>query len=319
MAVEGRKMSNNIKVDILLPQKLDTTAIVGMRKTNLHVSGLTEKENNDSVDTILNLSKEAKIKSKGRALDNRTVKQAGVTSARELFEDEARDWRTDVRGEKRSVLEIFNYYHEVMRIDEPETFAKSEEMWKKHLDYPSGSKEHGHYLKEYSDLTTEYCYRRLFDSHGVLQDPTSGRKAVLYGLESLYSDSIHDTTFDVYDDCFSDVDAIPWRFGTKFNVLLPPKLLKELELLNDMNRLSEEEKQNLQEKTEKLDYAVNRMKKIELDYAGDLKAVRFGVKLDNDGNVLSYHANYGGCKSKHGIIAESAEELLEQLMSRTSR
>ena len=37
-------MSNNIKVDILLPQKLDTTAIVGMRNTNLHVSGLTEKK-----------------------------------------------------------------------------------------------------------------------------------------------------------------------------------------------------------------------------------------------------------------------------------
>ena len=57
-------MSNNIKVDILLPQKLDTTAIVGMRNTNLHVSGLTEKKNNDSVDTILNLSKEAKIEKK---------------------------------------------------------------------------------------------------------------------------------------------------------------------------------------------------------------------------------------------------------------
>lgn len=54
------------------------------------------------------------------------------------------------------------------------------------------------------------------------------------------------------------------------------------------------------------------MKEAEKNYEGTHKALRFGVMLDDSGNV-TFHANYSGCEDENGIMANSAEELLEKL------
>ena len=70
----------------------------------------------------------------------------------------------------------------------------------------------------------------------------------------------------------------------------------------------------LKQKT-KIDEAVKKMKAAEKNYEGNLEELQFGVKLWNNGDV-TYHANYKGCKGgKIGIMANSAEELLQKLMS----
>ena len=63
------------------------------------------------------------------------------------------------------------------------------------------------------------------------------------------------------------------------------------------------------------DSFVKKMKEAERNYEGNLEELQFGVKLWKNGDV-TYHANYKGCKEgKNGIIASSAEELLQKLMS----
>ena len=57
------------------------------------------------------------------------------------------------------------------------------------------------------------------------------------------------------------------------------------------------------------------MKRAEKEYEGNFEWLRFGVKLWDDGRV-TYHANYKGCKEKDGIMADSADELLEKLMNK---
>ena len=92
---------------------------------------------------------------------------------------------------------------------------------------------------------------------------------MITALETRYSDSVHDTSIDVYDDCFEKEDATPWRFGTKFNVTMPVELLKELELIQNMDEMSEKEKRELQEKMNKVDAAVSNMKEVEKNYEGE--------------------------------------------------
>ncbi len=86
-------------------------------------------------------------------------------------------------------------------------------------------------------------------------------------------------------------------------------------LLTDMlERLTYGEDEEKRSILKQIDKSVSEMKDIEKAYSGNKEFLRFGVKFDDDGNV-SYHANYKDCANSYGIQANSADELLEKLMS----
>ena len=65
---------------------------------------------------------------------------------------------------------------------------------------------------------------------------------------------------------------------------------------------------------EELNTANRQWTQAEKEYEGNLEFLCFGVKLWDDGKV-TYHANYKDCENDDGIMADSADELLEKLMS----
>lgn len=320
-------MSDNIKMDSLFSGSAAISAKNPLSHTK--ASGVktpdTEGNSGQSVGwgqgagnataAILNISKEAQLKLKQQAEHDRPEKKAGVTSAREQFESEALERRTYLCGVKFIPGVGCDYpLDEWMRLDDPEAYAEYCSLESKHLSTERGSEDHVKYGRAAFEIRNKWYWTRCFDKDGWLMNPVTGKRAVISVLEDYYSDDIHDTSFDVYDDSFSDEDASLWRFGTKFNVMLPAELLNEMELLNHFNDLTEEEQGNLSEKMEKIDAAVNNMKEAEKNYEGDLRWLRFGVKFDKDCNA-TYYANYTGCEDKNGIMADSPEELLDKLMA----
>ena len=321
-------MSENIKMDALFPggaaiqakNPLSHTKASGVKTPDTEGNsgqsvGWGRQGAGNATAAILNISKEARLKLKQRTEHDRPEKKAGVTSAREQFENEALERRTYLCEVTYNPGVGCHYPEkEWMRLDEPETYAKYSSLELKHLHAERGSEDHIKYGLAASKIEWDWFNRKCRDKDGWLKNPVTGKRAVISVLEDYYSDDVHDTSFDVYDDSFSDEDASLWRFGTKFNVMLPAELLNEMELLNHFNDLTEEEQGNLSEKMEKIDAAVNNMKEAEKNYEGDLRWLRFGVKFDKDCNA-TYYANYTGCEDKNGIMADSPEELLDKLMA----
>lgn len=312
-------MSNSIKMDSLSLNRTGVqanTSISYAKEPTVKISGVKADSKDESVDTVLNISQNARMRLKNQVKNEGTVKKAGVTSARELFEIDALDTRNYMRGIGGCGYPSGALCDEWMRIDEPESYAKMQELEQKSAIYGRAETEEGRkFSADANSVRYDWFCRKCLDDDGWLKNPVTGKRSVVSALEALYSDGVHDTSVDAYDDSFSEKDASIWRFSTKFNVLMPMDMLNDLEMLNHMNNLSDEEKDKLQEKLDKIDHAVQNMKEAEINYEGDLKYLRFGVKFDSAGNA-TYHANYTGCEDKNGIMADSAEELLKMLMSK---
>lgn len=307
-------MSTSIRMNSFTLTPSDTqniSAVHSAKNIGFHLSGTGAQNENNMVDTILNISKEARLKLKNRQDNADAFKKAGVTSARDQWEDEALDTRDYMRTQPQ----------EWMRLDEPETYAKCRVLWKKYIE--SGAIYYGdegfEYFMECSRLEHDWYFRRCFDEEGNFQGPPTGVRSLISSLEARYSDSIHDTSVDLYDNSFLEKDQSPFRFGTKFNVLMPVELLRDLELLRDGGELSDREKEEAADKQQKVDAAVNDMKEMEKNYEGNLQSVRFAVKFDKGGNA-TYYADYAfreeGRYRRDGISAKTAEELFEELMSK---
>lgn len=306
-------MSNSIEMNSLnlKPSSAPViSAVHSSKDTGFHLSGTGAQNPNNTVDTVLNISKEARLKLKNQPGNANTFKKAGVTSARDQFEIDALDTRNYMRRKGR------RNYHEWMRQDEPETYAKCRALLNKAAE--SGAKYYGddgfEYTMERHRLEFDWYHRRCLDENGEPKNPVAGGMSVIHSLETMYSDSIHDTSVDVYNDSFSEYDQSPFRLGTKFNVLMPVDMLKDLEMLKNHDALSEKEKEEARDRQQKIDTAVNNMKEIEKNYEGNLQSLRFAVKFDHSGNA-TYYADYAFCESEYGISADTAEELLEKLMS----
>lgn len=309
-------MANSIKMQSLHLNQTSTqanTPVKYAKESGFNISGMQEAEDSNAVDTILNISKEAKLKHKNQMGAGGTVKMAGVTSAREQFEIDWLEQRNYMRGSGGTGYPSGELLEEWMRIDEPETYAKMHALWDQACKYKDNKEEFRKYDYESLAVGADWFFRKCIGSDGWLKNPVTGKRSVVSALEERYSDFVHDTSIDFYDDSFSDNDASLWRFNTRFNVSLPMEMLKDLEMLDHMEDLSDEEKAKAQEQMDKLDTAIANMKQAEIDYEGDLKFLRFGIKFDHDGNV-TYHANYTGCEDKYGISADSTEELLKKLM-----
>ena len=267
-------------------------------KTKIKISGIEnqEQKGTKNTDTVLNLSKEGKLKyqNQEKVTDKKT---SGITSARELYENLSDELIDSWRGFRTG--KVINFM-EVIRLDEPETYTKLLE---------ADARENGE--TEY-DIYNEWYFRRCFDKDGNWRNPVAGQGAVLDTLDQLYSDDQHDTRFNYYSD---NSETNMWGLNSKFTVLLPVDMLNDLATLENIQKMPEEKYSDIHNNVEKIDEAVKKMKEAEKNYEGNLEDLQFGVKLWNNGDV-TYHANYKGCKGgKIGIMANSAEELLQKLMS----
>ena len=274
-------------------------------KTKMKISGIDNQEQKDakSADTVLNLSKEGKLKYQNQEKAG-VKKKAGITSARELYENMSDELVDSWRGFREGGVINFN---EIIRLDEPETYAKLLE---------ADARENGETESEgWSEIYNEWYFRRCFDEDGNWRNPVAGQCAVLDTFDQLYSDEQHDTKFNYYSEDGVNSKTNMWELNSKFTVLLPVDMLNDLATLGNIQEMSEEKYSDIRNNVEKIDEAVKKMKEAERNYEGNLEELQFGVKLWKNGDV-TYHANYKGCKEgKNGIIASSAEELLQKLMS----
>ena len=150
-------------------------------------------------------------------------------------------------------------------------------------------------------------------STGRFQAPRTGRGAALESLEAKYSTEGHNTSFNYSTPGKQDGrNSSLWRFCSKFNVLLSSEMYKSLDRFGNINT-SSKDKSAVSALLERIDKAVKEMKNVEKQYEGTLYGLQFGVELLDDGRV-TYHARYAGCGNEEGIMADSAEELLEMLM-----
>lgn len=313
-------MSNSIRMESLTLKPIDGTnfKIHYEKSKNIQFSepdGLT-------AETILTISKQGRQRLQNQPRPEGALKKAGATSVRAGFEDAGIEQRNYSRGYGKDNWADGKFLDELMRTDEPETYAKVQELRQKCQDSGGsgpwwkadgwGTEEGEKYSREASAVRWDWYCRRCWCENGEVRNPVRGQRSVLEAIEVQHSDSVHDTTVGVYDGKSPDQASYLWNIITKFNVLLPAKMLNELTALNNMEKLTDKEKENLNQKLEKINSAVDKMKEAEKNYEGTHMFLRFGVMLDNGGNV-TFHANYTGCEDKNGIMANSAEELLEKL------
>lgn len=279
------------------------------------------KITNNSVGAIMNISAEGRLKSQNQQRPEGPLKKAGTTSERSQFEDDGLDSRNFVRvntGGKWDWCDGMNIY-ETMKMDEPDTYVKYMELRNKSIECggwgENRTKESLEYKMEATKVYWDWYERRCIGADGYARNPVGGQRTALLALQEQHSDSKHDTTFGIYNEKFPDVDSELWKIRTKFNVLLPSNLLKALGKLENVDKLSDSEKQDLNTKLEKVNSVVDKLKETEINYEGTHVFLRFGAIIDDDGNV-TYHANYTGCENKNGIRAESTEELLKMLMEK---
>jgi len=218
-------MSNSIKMDSLFLKSMGTQANIPVsheKESGFKISGVKAAGANSATDTILNISKEARLKLKNQLRDGGTVKRAGITSAREQFEIDALEMRYYMRGIGGSPslgwpsveLEL-----EWMRLDEPETYAKMQGLFEQGVASGGSKTEEGNRCYSESDeVYWDWFWRRCIGEDGWLRNPVSGKRSLVSSLEARYTDNIHDASVDVYDDSLLDENASFWRFNTKFNI-----------------------------------------------------------------------------------------------------
>lgn len=291
------------------------------------LSGTPKKDNlnrsvNINLQDTVDLSKEALLRAKSLEEQKKNEKKSGVTSAREIWEDDAMKIKHSDRYDcfgNDNIMYIF-------RMDEPETYAKCQSTYAKKNECIITKEENGliqYDFESQKDLSIKYSleaahiFKDWYDRRILTQGesgPVSGQKNIIERLEDKYSKGLHDFSINFYG--IEGEDEIQgrknqfakeslWRYSTKFNMLLSADMLKQLADNNN------DDKDNF---LKRIDKAVSDMKEAERQYSGTKVALRFGVKFHEDGST-TYHANYLDCEDSYGIQANSSEELLEMLMS----
>ena len=304
-------MSMNIKVKM---NELRSTErlVKSVIKSQPKVSEIEKEKVDNSESVIFDLSEEGRLMSENSM---RQKKEAGKTSVREEWENNTAEIKRLVRTNTTGNINIM----ETFRLDEPETYAKHMEWYIKALELrdaglDSEEKKRAYFeasMKE-SKIIDDWYYRRCL-STGRFKNPVNVQFTALNTLEAMYSDSNHEISFNYYGK-FSDSRNSMWRYGSKFNVLLSADMFNNVKLIDNLDAASDKDKKKLYDMMGTIDRSVREMKQAEKKYEGNLEFLRFGVKLWDDGKV-TYHANYKGCENDDGIMADSAGELLEKLMS----
>jgi hypothetical protein len=272
---------------------------------NKNVIGVEHKEKKDCEGCAVQLSKEGKLRNQNYA------KLKGVTSTRETWEDSAKEIK-----KSSSLTGPYADYNELMRLDEPETYARYMELRQKRMDtltysengltqhktvnsWDDLSDEGKEYELESARIFSDWFKRRCENKGGQLGESISN---TIEELEERYSDDVHDVTFNMYGGNNPITESM-WRYNSKFSVMISKSMLDTLSNPNSGSY------QNLRLF---IDNSVNSMKQAELCYEGTLEWLRFGVKLD-DNMQATYYANFAGCKESDGIHSNSVEDLLQML------
>jgi hypothetical protein len=288
---------------------------IGIKETNINVITGTSLKSNDKRKTIffsknnktnnsksasLELSTQAKLMSKNStAYNNASVyKKSGTTGSREEWEDSELD-RTDYHP----TTGIFADMHEVMRLDDPETYEECKALEEKGNSYGFATDGERKYHTEESHKFWNWFQTRCM-KNGWYDNPIKYHTAVKDTLEGLYSDGQHDTKFNFYGENEDDPRATMWNPCAKFNVLLSVQAFNKLASPKDV--------EGRNSMVTLIDDSVRNMKELEKTYEGDKEHLRFGVKIDKDENI-SYWANYKGCKNKNGISSDDPNTLLKML------
>ena len=97
-----------------------------------------EEQEDGTRDTIVSISREGRLKAANWENGEKKQKKAGVTSARELFENDTSRLRAEARGHRGNVgVDLL----EMMRLDEPESYAKFMELEQKAFELDFFSEE----------------------------------------------------------------------------------------------------------------------------------------------------------------------------------
>lgn len=211
---------------------------------------------------------------------------------------------------------------EMMRIDEPETYARYMELrYKGNSVAVEGgmyvvrpTEESWLYSAEADTVLRDWFNRRCFNANGNLCNPNAGKSSVYQKLEDTYMG----VKFDVYSDHYSGSDASRLsRYS--FNVLMSVDMVNKLAKADNPASMSKEDADSVREISEKIKKSVIGMRAVAGKCEGDyLKRLRFGVKLWDDGSV-TYHADYNWNEDStwnaegEGVTANSAEELMDIL------
>lgn len=317
-------MSNTINIHMNQTSftEMQTKSAININKNaQLKVVGF-EKERIDP-NTKVDISKESKLKQEN---SSQNTKKAGVTGPREDWENNSAELRRAARGGSNTRASKFDIM-ESMRIDEPETYAKhmeltvkAGEMQQKWMAFGAEAPteeeiEEYHKLRKEAFNIREDWFQRRCMATGTFQDPAEKRYATLNTLESMYSSEGHETSFNFYGTEDADSRNSLWRYYSKFNVLISADTLKSLDKLKKFKSLPDKDKDDLSKLLEKITESIANMKDVEKAYQGNLEWLAFGVKLWDNGDV-TYHANYKDCEDRDGIMANSAEELLQMLMEK---
>jgi hypothetical protein len=304
-------MSMDIKIytNALYSTELRTKDIEGTEESQNKATETKEIKEDKSGNATVEISQE------GRELlenSSQSSKKSGETSKREAWENNTYVSRSNGRSSKKGKFDM----EESMRIDEPETYEKYKRMFTSAMamfpDDDASEEEIAAFKKAVgeADLVSYEWFNRRCMTTGWFKDPAKGKYSSLENLETKYSTEGHDTSFNFYTtENRNDYRNSLWRYSSKFNVLISSNMLKMLD------KLSDENKEDVSELLDKIDTSVNKMKEAEKQYEGNLEWLQFGVTLHDNGDV-TYHANYKDCENEDGIAANSIEELLENLMSK---
>ena len=304
----------SMDVKIKMNELRSTERLVkSVMKSQLKLSGIEKEKVDDSNSVVLDLSHEGKLMAENNM---RHAKEAGTTSIREEWENHTTEIKMRERTNTTGNFDIL----ETFRLDEPETYAKWTELYNKawslfdaRLTSEDAKLAHDKASMEEHRVMDDWYYRRCLAT-GTFKNPVNVQFTALNTLETMYSDSDHEVSFNYYGQVSDPRDSM-WRYKSKFNVLISAGMFNNIKLLDNLDTASEKDQKKLYDMMEKIDKSAKEMKQAEKDYEDDLECLRFGVKLWDDEKV-TYHANYKNCENDDGIMADSIDELLEKLMSK---
>ena len=335
-------MSNQLTINASRLNMFDSsTSINRMQKGTVSVQS-AKTGGFDTTACTLSISKQGREKAKNQAFDEDRKKRQEYWSQRKLltYNDVphtlAESWVYDDPCWKDTL--------DMMRTDEPETYAEYLELTRRGGDHPDDdmyiemegqsskrtkrTEEEEEYLKWARKLYDDWYYRRCLDQRGAMRNPIPDRHSICKDFESKH----YRVDFDIYSEQYPETGLELGRNDHTVNLSIG--IANILSKADKPDELTEEDAEQIKKWSERIDQAVEEIKNASEQYDTEMKAFskenggifksrNFGVSLAEDGTA-TYFANYGrGLLNINGswryrtdedrVTASSAEELLEKL------
>lgn len=291
-------------------------------KPKANLDDFKQKKKEQAQAYKVNLSEEGIERNK-----NNFKKKKGSHSLHEDWEESSAIYKKDRRDEFGNIDLI-----ETMRLDEPETYTKIEELVEELYEtyaqkiYDEEGNVIGHHVicesptkwsdlsQEQKDLTLQISalerdwFERRCMKTGWFRNPVEESYAAMEAIEDTYSAWTHQLSINYYNDDNSNnaghnYRESMWKYNTKYALLLTTNMMKTIPQYNE---------KEMHELIKRIDKAVQDMEQIDIDYEGNLEYMQYGVKLHDDG-TQTYHANVGYNKKTYEVQADTPEELLKKL------